>query len=52
MSKKKNKKSWREKLTEEHPSHGKIIKILIPKPLDVDAIIRTVPEGKLVTISR
>ncbi|KYK36999.1 MAG: hypothetical protein AYK18_11135 [Theionarchaea archaeon DG-70] len=49
MSKKKNKKSWREKLTEEHPSHGKIIKILIPKPLDVDAIIRTVPEGKLVT---
>lgn len=45
----KKNKSWREKLHGEHPSHGKIIKILIPKPLDVDALIRAVPQGKLVT---
>jgi hypothetical protein len=50
MSKKGNqRKSWREKLVGEHPSHGKIMKILIPKPLDVDALVRTVPEGKLIT---
>jgi hypothetical protein len=49
MSKKSEKKSWKEKLVEESPSHGKIVKILIPKPLDVDSLIRTVPEGKLVT---
>lgn len=45
----KQKKTWREKLEGEHPSHGKIVKILIPKPLDVDAIVRGVPEGKLIT---
>ena len=42
-------KSWREKLEGESASHGKIFRILIPKPLDVDALIRRVPEGKLVT---
>ena len=45
----KKQKSWREKLESTNPSHGKICKILIPKPLDVDAIIRTIPKGKLMT---
>ena len=47
MSKKQ--KSWREKLESVNPSHGKICKILIPKPLDVDVIIRKIPKGELVT---
>ena len=42
-------KTWRDKLEAHNPSHGKIVKILIPKPLDVDALIRTVPKGKLIT---
>ena len=42
-------KSWREKLYDRHPSHGKVVKILIPRPLDVYALMRQVPEGKLVT---
>ena len=41
--------TWREKLEHPHPSHGKICKILIPKPLDVDAVVRIIPKGKLVT---
>ena len=45
----KTRKSWREKLEGEHRSHGKIVKILIPKPLDVDALMQEIPEGKLVT---
>ena len=42
-------KSWREKLENKNPSHGKIVKIPIPKPLDVDAVISRVQKGKLVT---
>ena len=42
-------KTWREKLNDDNPNHGKIVKILIPKPLDVDALVRQVPVGKLVT---
>ena len=41
--------TWREKLENPHPGHGKICKILIPKPLDVDAVVRIIPKGKLVT---
>jgi hypothetical protein len=41
--------TWREKLENPHPSHGKICKILIPKPLDVDDVVRIIPKGKLVT---
>ena len=57
-------KTWRMKLEQEHPNHGKIVKIpakvpkswgkgtmLIPKPLDVDALMRKVRKGKLVTPS-
>ena len=46
------KKSWREKLEGEHPNHGKIVKILIPNPRDVDALMRQIPEGDLVTDER
>lgn len=49
-------KSWREKLEKGHPtpevedtSKGKM---LIPTPLGVDALIRLVTKGKLVTVNR
>ena len=58
-------KTWRQKLEQEHPNHGKIVdvplkmqkrfgtgKMLIPRPLDVDALLRTVRKGKLVTQSQ
>ena len=59
----KTRKSWREKLEKELPDHGKIVdvpprmqkrfgtgKMIIPKPLDVDALIRKVEKGKIVTV--
>lgn len=55
-------KTWRKKLEEDHPSHGKITEIpkrmkkrfgtgtmLIPRPRDVDAVMRKVRKGKLIT---
>ncbi|HSE38522.1 MAG TPA: hypothetical protein VLG74_14555, partial [Blastocatellia bacterium] len=55
--------SWREKL--ERTDHSKIVEIppsmskrmgtgtmLIPKPLDVDALIRKAGKGRLVTVSQ
>ncbi|MBM4446065.1 MAG: MGMT family protein [Chloroflexi bacterium] len=61
----KPRKTWRQKLEEEHPEHGKIVnippkmqnrfgtgKMLIPKPLDIDALINKVPKGKLVTVTQ
>ncbi|MGA7678220.1 MAG: MGMT family protein [Dehalococcoidia bacterium] len=61
----KTRKTWRQKLEEEHPAHGKIVeiplkmrkrfgtgKMLIAKPLDVDALIRKVQKGKLVTVTQ
>ena len=57
-----SRKSWREKL--ENQDHSKIIEIpprmtkrfgegtmLIPKPLDVDALIRKAKKGMLITVS-
>ncbi len=57
-------KTWREKLEENHPSHGKITAIplrlrkrlgsgrmIIPRPLDVDARVRGVRRGRLITQS-
>ena len=57
-----SRKSWREKL--ETQDHSKIVEIpssmakrlgtgtmLIPKPLDVDALIRKARKGKLITVS-
>ena len=59
----KMRKTWRQKLEEKHPEHGKIVdvppkmqnrylvgKMLIPKPLDIDALIHRVPKGKLATV--
>ena len=59
----KPRKTWREKL--ERQQEPKVVAIppkmqarlgtgtlLIPRPLDVDAIIRTVPSGSLMTISQ
>jgi hypothetical protein len=56
--------TWKHKLEEPHANHGKIVPIpqkmrkrcgsgtmLIPKPLDVDALIRKVRKGRLVTAS-
>lgn len=36
-------------MEEVNQSHGKIVKILIPKPKDIEALIRKIPEGKLIT---
>ena len=57
-------KTWRQKLEQDHPNHGKIVRIpprmqkrfgtgtmVIPRPLDVDAAMREVRKGKLVTQS-
>lgn len=57
--------TWKQKLNRSHPNHGKVVPVppgmqkrfgigtmLIPKPLDVDALIRKVRKGRLVTVSR
>ena len=56
--------TWRDKLEREHPSHGRIVepspsqaragirRVLIPRPLDVDAIVRRVRKGKLITMEQ
>ncbi len=59
----KMRKTWRQKLEEKNPEHGKIVdvppkmqnkflvgKMLIPRPLDIDALIKSVPKGKLATV--
>lgn len=61
----KTRKTWRQKLEEEHPEHGKVVdippkmqdrlgigKMLIPKPLDVDALIKKIQKGKLATVTQ
>ncbi len=58
-------RTWRQKLEQEHPNHGRIVdvppamqkrfgtgKMLIPRPLDVDAVMRKARKGKLVTHSQ
>jgi len=60
----KSRTPWREKLEKKHPSHGKVVDIppkmqkrfgtgtmLIPRPLDVDALICKVQKGKLITVT-
>ncbi len=57
-------KTWRTKLEQDHPSHGKVVRVppkmrkafgsgtmLIPRPRDVDAIMRSVKKGRLITTS-
>jgi alkylated DNA nucleotide flippase Atl1 len=59
----KTRKSWREKLEGLHEARVVAIPprmekqvgkgtMLIPKPLDVDAIIRKVPRGKVITLTQ
>ncbi len=56
-------KTWRSKLEEVHPSHGKIVPVpesmqktygqgtmVVPKPRDVDTAIRKIRKGKLTTV--
>ncbi len=57
--------TWRDKLERDHPSHGKIVEIppamqrtrgrgtiLIPRPRDVDALMRGVRKGRLITVAQ
>lgn len=58
-------KTWREKLDHHHPNHGKVMRvppsmrktcgegsILIPRPRDVDMIMRSVRKGQLTTVAQ
>ncbi|MBU0640156.1 MAG: hypothetical protein KKB50_14920 [Planctomycetes bacterium] len=58
-------KTWQQKLREQHANHGKVVPIptgmrkrygegtmLIPGPLDVDALMRRPRKGKLITVSQ
>ena len=54
--------TWRDKLQDVHPNHGKIVpanasqrrrglkQILIPDPREVDRLVRSIPKGRLMTI--
>jgi hypothetical protein len=57
--------TWRQKLEQEHPSHGKKVPVpepwqkrfgkgtmVIPRPLDIDKVMRGVHKGKLITVSQ
>ena len=53
----KSRKTWREKL--ESPREAEVVddrrgrgRLLIPRPLDVDALMRQVPAGKLATVEQ
>ena len=61
----KSRTSWREKLERELPTHGKVVAVppkmqkrfgkgtmLIPRPLDIDAVIRRIPRGRFVTVNQ
>jgi hypothetical protein len=60
----KSRKTWREKLADSKdlpkvvPIEGRMTKrwgtgtVVIPAPIEVDAIMRTVPQGKLITINQ
>lgn len=58
-------KTWREKRDLPHPNHGTIVtvppaarkklgaaRLLIPRPTDVDRIMRGVRKGRLITVTR
>ncbi len=58
-------KTAREKLEAEHPSHGRALRIppmmqrsmgkgtmIVPRPLDVDAAMRAVRKGRLITLTQ
>ncbi len=51
----KTRKTWREKL--EREQEPKVVdtprgRMLVPKPLDVDALIQKIPKGKLATVTQ
>jgi hypothetical protein len=61
----KARKTWRQKLEEEHPEHGKVVdippkmqnrfgtgKMLIPKPMDINTLIKKITKGKLATVTQ
>ncbi|MCG3130902.1 MAG: hypothetical protein FLDDKLPJ_01676 [Phycisphaerae bacterium] len=48
--------TWRDKLERRHPKHGTVVdsrgkKLLIPRPRDVDAAVRRVRKGRVMTIN-
>ena len=58
-------KTWRDKLDQHHPNHGKIMHIppsmrrtcgtgtiVIPRPRDIDTIMRSVRKGRLITVAQ
>ncbi len=57
-------KTWRQKLEQCHPNHGKVVdtppsmqkrfgkgKMVIPRPRDVDALLKRVRKGRVLTMS-
>lgn len=56
--------TWQDKLRKEHPSHGSVVELppvqqraeirsmLIPRPLDIGAIIKRIPKGRLITLTQ
>lgn len=56
--------TWQDKLRRPHPSHGKVVRAprspdggearasLIPRPLDIDALVRRVPKGRVTTVAQ
>ncbi|MBI4718544.1 MAG: MGMT family protein [Planctomycetes bacterium] len=57
--------TWRAKLDQHHPNHGRVMPvprsmrkawgtgtILIPRPRDVDTIMRSVRKGRLITVAQ
>lgn len=56
--------TWSQKLHAAHPSHGKVVDasaaqrrtgirtLVIPRPLEVQAAVRKVPKGKLITVGQ
>jgi len=58
-------KTWREKLDQHHPNHGKVMwvppsmrkiygtgTIVIPRPRDIETIMRSVRKGRLITVAQ
>jgi hypothetical protein len=58
-------KTWRDKLYQHHPNHSKVMQvppsmrktcgtgtIVIPRPRDIDTIMRSVRKGRLITVAQ
>lgn len=56
--------TWQDKLRRPHPNHGKVVqmprrrrdggvqRLLIPRPLDIEALVRRVPKGRVTTVAQ